>query len=325
MCTSIAMTTGDFYFGRNMDLDYRFGERIVLTPRNYPVRFRKAGEAKNHYAIIGMATVAENYPLYAEAMNEKGLCIAGLQFPENAFYPETEVSGKSNISPFELPLWILGKCASIEEAEELLSETNIVGIPFSKDMPLTPLHWHIADSKRSLTLEVTKNGTVLCDNPVGILTNNPPFEFHMTNLCQYLNLTSEYPQNRLSDKISLVPYGNGFGAMGLPGDFSPSSRFIRAVFMKFNSKCETSEESRVSRFFHIMESVSIVRGCVINKEDRMSITTYCCCMNVSKGYYYFRSYSNSRITAVDMFKEDLDSHCLKEFRLMESPSVLWIN
>lgn len=325
MCTSIAMTTGDFYFGRNMDLDYRFGERIVLTPRNYPIEFRRAGGMKDHYAIIGMATVAENYPLYAEAMNEKGLCIAGLQFPENAFYPETEISGKNNVSPFELPLWILGKCASTEEAEELLSETNIVGIPFSKDMPLTPLHWHIADSKRSLTLEITKNGTELCDNPVGILTNNPSFEFHMTNLCQYLNLTSEYPDNRLSDKISLVPYGNGFGAMGLPGDFSPSSRFIRAVFMKFNSMCEDSEESRVSRFFHIMESVSIVRGCVINKEDRMSITTYCCCMNVSKGYYYFRSYSNSRLTAVNMFKEDLDSDCLKEFRLMETPSVLWIN
>lgn len=325
MCTSIAMTTGDFYFGRNMDLDYRFGEHIVLTPRNFPIEFRRAGSMENHYAILGMATVAENYPLYAEAMNEKGLCIAGLNFPDNAFYPENEVSDKKNISPFELPLWLLGKCASIDEAEKLLSETNIVGIPFSESMPLTPLHWHIADSKRSLTLEVTKNGTYLCDNPVGILTNNPPFEFQMTNLCNFMNLTSKYPQNRLSDKISLTPYGNGLGAIGLPGDFSPPSRFVKAAFMSLNSDCECNEEDSVSQFFHIMESVSIVRGCVMNKDEKMTITTYCCCMNVTKGYYYYRSYSNSRLTAVNMFKENLDSDCLREFPLMEKQSVLWIN
>ena len=325
MCTSIAMKTTDFYFGRNMDLEYRFGERIVLTPRNYPIKFRRAGEARNHYAILGMATVAENYPLYAEAMNEKGLCIAGLNFPDNAFYTEQEVSEKNNVSPFELPLWILGKCSSISEAEALLSETNIVGIPFSKEMPLTPLHWHIADSERSLTLEVTQYGTDLCENPVGVLTNNPPFEFHMTNLSRYLNLTPEYPKNRLSDKISLEPYGNGFGAIGLPGDFSSSSRFVKAAFMKLNSECECDEESSVSQFFHIMEAVSIVRGCVFTRENKMSITTYCCCMNATKGYYYFRSYSNSRLTAVNMFREDLDSDCLKEFPLMEEQNILWMN
>ncbi|MCH5348934.1 MAG: choloylglycine hydrolase [Oscillospiraceae bacterium] len=325
MCTSIAMTTNDFYFGRNMDLDYHFGERIVLTPRNYPIEFRKAGSMENHYAILGMAAVAENYPLYAEAMNEKGLCIAGLQFPDNAFYPDAEESCKYNVSPFELTLWILGKCASADEAEKLLSETNIVNIPFSKEMPLTSLHWHIADSKRSLTLEVTKKGTNLCDNPVGVLTNNPPFEFHMTNLCNYMNLTPEYPQNRLSSKIELIPYGNGFGAIGLPGDYSPSARFVKTVFMKFNSECECNNDSSVSQFFHIMEAVSVVRGCVINNENKLSVTTYSCCMNATKGYYYYKTYSNSRLTAVDMFRENLDDHCLKEFPLMEEQSVLWLS
>ena len=325
MCTSIAMTNGDFYFGRNMDLDYRFGERVVLTPRNFPVEFRRAGSMKSHYAILGMAAVAENYPLYAEAMNEKGLCIAGLQFPDNALYPEAEENGRYNISPFELPLWVLGKCASADEAERLLSETNIVNISFSREMPLTPLHWHIADSKRSLTLEVTGNGTCLCDNPVGVLTNNPPFEFHMTNLCNYMNLTAEYPQNRLSDKIELSPYGNGFGAIGLPGDYSPSARFVRAVFMKFNSECEQEPGSSISQFFHILEAVSIVRGCVINQENRIALTTYSCCMNVTKGHYYYKTYSNRRPTAINMFNEDLDDCCLKEFPLMEEQNILWLN
>ena len=325
MCTSIAMLNDDFYFGRNMDLDYHFGEHVVLTPRNYPVTFRKAGSMENHYAILGMAAVSENYPLYAEAMNEKGLCIAGLNFPDNAFYPDSEDGCRYEISPFELPLWVLGKCASADEAEKLLSETNIVNIPFSSEMPLTPLHWHIADSKRSLTLEVTKKGTDLCDNPVGVLTNNPPFEFHMTNLSNYMNITAEYPQNRLSSKIDLTPYGNGFGAIGLPGDYSPSARFVKAVFMKFNSNCECTEDSSVSQFFHILDAVSVVRGCVMNDANKISLTTYSSCMNVTKGHYFYKTYSNSSLIAIDMFKEKLDDRCLKEFPLMEEQSVLWMN
>ena len=82
MCTSIALTTGDFYFGRNLDLEYSFGEQVAVTPRQYPIVFRKAGECRRHYAMIGMATVVDGYPLYAEAANEKGLCIAGLNFPQ---------------------------------------------------------------------------------------------------------------------------------------------------------------------------------------------------------------------------------------------------
>ena len=83
MCTSIAMKTNDFYFGRTMDLEYNFNECVVFTPRNYPVPFRKMGMMKRHYALLGMATVMDGFPLYAEAANEKGLCIAGLNFPDN--------------------------------------------------------------------------------------------------------------------------------------------------------------------------------------------------------------------------------------------------
>ncbi len=195
MCTSIAMTTKDFYFGRNMDLDYQFGEHVVITPRNYPFQFRRAGMLKKHYAMIGMATVEENYPLYAEAVNEKGLCMAGLNFPDNAYYPKQAQCGKENISQFELIPWILGKCSSVEEAKRLLNITCLIDIPFKSDMPVAPLHWHIADKNGSIVLEAMKNGIHVYDNPVQVMTNNPPFEFQMTNLGQYLNLTVDSPQN----------------------------------------------------------------------------------------------------------------------------------
>ena len=188
MCTSIALTTGDFYFGRNLDLEYSFGEQVAVTPRQYPIVFRKAGECRRHYAMIGMATVVDGYPLYAEAANEKGLCIAGLNFPGNAFYSAQLSEDKANVSPFELPLWVLGKCACVEEARALLEQTHIMSIPFSEQMPLAPLHWHIADRESSIVVECMQGGMRVYDNPVGVLTNNPPFDFQLTNLRQYMGV-----------------------------------------------------------------------------------------------------------------------------------------
>ena len=235
MCTSITMKTNDFYFGRTMDLDYDLSSSVVITPRNYPIRFRRANTLNRHYALIGMAVVKNSFPLYAEAANEQGLCIAGLNFPDNAWYPSEENPDCSNISPFELPLWLLGQCASLAEARTLLSSTSIVNIPFSDDLPLTPMHWHIADQDGSVALEVTRSGLQIHDNPVGVLTNNPTFDFQMTNLCQYMNLISGYPQNCFSDLKGVTPFGQGLGSFGLPGDYSPASRFVKSSWLLLNS------------------------------------------------------------------------------------------
>lgn len=314
MCTSIALTTGDFYFGRNLDLEYSFGEQVAVTPRQYPIVFRKAGECRRHHAMIGMATVVDGYPLYAEAANEKGLCIAGLNFPENAFYPAQLCEDKANVSPFELPLWVLGQCASVEEARALLNRTHIVDIPFSDRMPLAPLHWHIADRERSIVVECMQSGMRIYDNPVGVLTNNPPFDFQLTNLRQYMGIRSGEPDNSFGAGLALAPFGRGFGTLGLPGDFSPASRFVKAAFLRLNSVCEGEENSSVSQFFHLLDAVAMPRGAV-RADDRWDITTYSCCINANKGVYYYKTYDNSQITAVDMHHEDLESGEVKRFAL----------
>ena len=84
MCTAASYRTKDLYFGRNLDYEFSYGDEVTITPRNYPFTFRRAGEMRTHYAMIGMAYVAEEYPLYYDAVNEKGLCIAGLNFVGNA-------------------------------------------------------------------------------------------------------------------------------------------------------------------------------------------------------------------------------------------------
>ncbi len=325
MCTSIAIKTKDFYFGRNMDLDYEFGERVVITPRNYTFNFRKAGNLKNHYAMIGMATVRENYPLYAEAANECGLCVAGLNFPENAYYSPKADCGKYNISPFELIPWLLGKCASVGEAKKLLAVTHLTAIPFSSTLPLATLHWHIADKNSSCVLEATKSGMHIYDNPVNVLTNNPPFDFQMTNLSQYLNLTTVNPKNCFTEVADIQPFGNGLGSFGLPGDFSPASRFVKAAYLCINSHRPEDENSSVSQFFHLLDSVAVVSGSIAAENKASYCTTYSCCVNVDKGIYYYKSCHNNQLTAVNMRHESLDSSNLKEFPLVKVQQIAYEN
>ncbi len=325
MCTSIAMKTNDFYFGRTMDLEYSFNECVVFTPRNYPVSFRKAGMMKHHYALLGMASIAEGFPLYAEAVNEKGLCIAGLNFPDNAYYPPKEKKECSNISPFELILWLLGQCTTADEAKKLLSTTHLVHIPFSEEIPLSPLHWHIADSETSLVLEMTRNGMEIFDDPMRVLTNNPGFPFQMTNACQYMNLTSGTPSNCFSTDVSLKPFGLGLGSFGLPGDFSPSSRFVKASYLCLNSVCENDESNSVAQFFHLLDSVSMVRGSVLTEENKYDLTLYSCCINADRGIYYYKTYSNNQLTAVNLNHENLNGCHLRRFPLRTRQQIAWMN
>lgn len=324
MCTSIALATGDFYFGRNLDLEYSFGEQVAVTPRQYPIVFRKAGECRRHYAMIGMATVVDGYPLYAEAANEKGLCIAGLNFPGNAYYSAQLSENKANVSPFELPLWVLGKCACVEEARALLEQTHIMNIPFSEQMPLAPLHWHIADRESSIVVECMQGGMRVYDNPVGVLTNNPPFDFQLTNLRQYMGVRSGEPENSFASGLKLTPFGRGFGTLGLPGDFSPASRFVKAAFLRLNSVCDAEENSSVSQFFHLLDAVAMPRGAV-RADERWDITTYSCCINASKGIYYYKTYENNQLTAVDMHREEMESDKVKSYALATGLGIAHAN
>lgn len=325
MCTSVAMLTHDFYFGRNMDINYEFGERVVITPRNFPFKFRRAGTMTRHLAMIGMASVQEGYPLYAEAVNEKGLGMAGLLFDGNAFYPDTLDSNKSNISPFEIIPWIVGKCSTVDEAKKLLSATHITSIPFSENIPLTPLHWHIADRNSSIAVESVNDGLKIYDNPAGVMTNNPQFGYQLENLGNYLNLTIGTPQNIFSEKAGVKPCSNGLGSFGLPGDYSSSSRFVKAAYLKLNSVCKDTEMDSISQFFHILGSVSVLNGCVRLKQDDFNVTTYSCCVNADKGIFYYNTYHNSQITAVDMQRENLNSSNLKEFPLLTEQQVYFLN
>lgn len=321
MCTAITFSTKDNYFGRTLDWIESYGEKVVVTPRNYPFKFRKCQNIDNHYAIIGMAVISDNYPLYYDGTNEKGLSMAGLNFPDNAHY-ENEVTDKDNVPPFEFIPWILCQCATVKEVRNKLSNINIIDMPFNQDFKLSPLHWIISDKTESITIEPLKEGIRIYDNSVGVLTNNPTFDMQLLNLNNYMNLSSKEPVNNFSDRLDLKPYSYGMGAIGLPGDLSSMSRFVRAVFTKYNSVSEKSECDSISQFFHIMSQVSQTRGCTVVEGEKYEITLYTSCCNTDKGIYYYTTYGNSQITAIDMHRENIDGSQLISHELVRGQQVL---
>lgn len=320
MCTAATYKTKDFYFGRTLDYEYSYCDEVTITPRNYPFSFKYLGEINTHYAMIGMSYVANDYPLYYEAINEKGLGVAGLNFVGNAHYNDF-IEGKDNIAQFELIPFILSKCTTVKEAKNLLNNINIVNIPFSKDLPVAQLHWIITDKDECITVESVKEGLKIYHNPVGVLTNNPPFDKQMFQLNNYMHLSPKNPENTFSNKLNLESYSRGMGALGLPGDLSSQSRFIRASFTKMNSLSGDSESESVSQFFHILGSVDQQRGCCELDNGEYEITIYTCCCNASKGIYYYTTYDNHQITAVDMNRENLDGSTLIRYSLIKGEQI----
>ena len=324
MCTAATYQTKDFYFGRNLDYEFPYGEEVCVVPRRFPLPIRHLPEAKEHLAMIGMAHVEDGYPLFYDAVNETGLCIAGLNFVGNAAY-QSVTDGKTNVAQFELIPWLLGSCRDLPAARQALKTLNLVGTPFSEKLPAAQLHWLIADKTGAIVLESMPDGLHVYDDPAGVLTNNPPFPMQLFALNNYAQLSPKPPVNRFSGALSLKEYSRGMGAIGLPGDLSSQSRFIRAAFTRLNSRSADTEEASVSQFFHILTSVEQTRGCCELENGKFEITLYSSCCNADKGIYYYTTYENRQITAVSLHAENLDGRSLVRFPLVQKQSIRWLN
>ncbi|MGM9635453.1 MAG: linear amide C-N hydrolase, partial [Candidatus Avispirillum sp.] len=177
------------------------------------------------------------------------------------------------------------------------------------------------DKNGAITVESVKEGIKIYDNPVGVLTNNPPFDEQMFNLNNYMHLSPKSPENTFAPSLGLRTYSRGMGALGLPGDLSSQSRFVRVAFTKMNSVSGSSESESVSQFFHILGSVDQQRGCCDVGEGKYEITIYTSCCNADKGIYYYTTYENHQITGVDMHRENLDGVELIRYPLLSGESI----
>jgi len=320
VCTAVTYSTKDFYFGRTLDHTFSYAEEVTVMPRKYPLSFRHGYTNANHYAMIGMACVLDDYPLYYDGMNEKGLAMAGLNFVGFAKYG-SQIPCADNVAQFEVIPWVLSQCANVSEARNLLKRINITDTPFRDDLPPAQLHWLIADNKEAITLETGEEGVRIHDNPVGVLTNNPPFEMQLFQLNNYMSLSTKPPENLFSPQISLNQYSYGMGALGLPGDYSSQSRFVKAAFVKLNSRSGATEAESVSQFFHILGAVEQPLGCTELENGSYEHTVYTSCCNTDKGIYYYSTYHNRGINAVNMHKEQLDGTFLVRYPLILTDQI----
>ena len=326
MCTAATYKSDGFYFGRNLDYEVSFGEKVIITPRNYPFKLRHIDKTYNkHFSMIGVGIVYNNYPLYYDAMNEKGLCIAGLNFVGNAKYEHELSNDKNNIASFELIPYLLGTCSNVLEVKDLLNNMVITDAEFMEGMTPGSLHWLIADKDACITVEYTLDGMHIYDNHVGVLTNNPPFPIQMFNLNNYQSLSIKQPSNNFCKELDLQTYSRGMGGLGLPGDLSSASRFVKVAFTKCNSKSNTDEISSVSQFFHILGSVEQQKGCCEVKEGDFEYTIYSSCCSVDTLTYYYKTYDNHSINAVSMKKENLDLDKLISYDLKLNGDIVYQN
>lgn len=320
MCTAIAYQTNFHYFGRNLDLAYSYQESVTIAPRRFPFEFRNEPPMQQHYAMLGMAYVANGYPLYYDATNEKGLSIAGLRFPDNAHY-HPSVSTKHNLASFELIPWILGRCATLEEARRVLKCVNVTAQCFRADLPHTPLHWMISDRSGSLTVESVQDGLQVYENPVGVLTNNPPFPMQRFQLQHYRHLSASEPKTGFAADLLAHPYSMGQGAAGLPGDWTSSSRFVRAAFVKQNAVSGKTELEHISQFFHLLDVVAVPRGSVRLPDGQFPVTVYSSCCNTDTGVYYYTTYENRQITGISLHGAPLDGTQLVSYPLRTTQTI----
>lgn len=334
MCTAATYQTNNHYFGRNLDYDFSYGESATIVPRNFPLHFREIGVLNSHYAIIGIAYVAPdpvsntNYPLLYDAVNEKGLGMAGLNFVGNAVYHD-KLDGKDNISQFEIIPWILSRCASVAEARTALENLNLRSFSFSPELPAAELHWILNDTTGAcIVVESVADGLKIHDNPAGILTNNPPFDEQLFNLNNYRSLSANTPENTFAPNIPLLEYSRGMGGIGLPGDLSSESRFVRATFTRAHSRAlgdKNDELTSVSQFFHILHSVDQQYGCCDLGNNKYEYTIYSSCYNLENGIFYYTTYNNHQISSLKLANADLDSDQLAIYPIIDTEQVNYQN
>ncbi|AXH51764.1 choloylglycine hydrolase [Clostridium perfringens] len=329
MCTGLALETKDglHLFGRNMDIEYSFNQSIIFIPRNFKcVNKSNKKELTTKYAVLGMGTIFDDYPTFADGMNERGLGCAGLNFPVYVSYSKEDIEGKTNIPVYNFLLWVLANFSSVEEVKEALKNANIVDIPISENIPNTTLHWMISDiTGKSIVVEQTKEKLNVFDNNIGVLTNSPTFDWHVANLNQYVGLRyNQVPEFKLGDQ-SLTALGQGTGLVGLPGDFTPASRFIRVAFLRDAMIKNDKDSIDLIEFFHILNNVAMVRGSTRTVEEKSDLTQYTSCMCLEKGIYYYNTYENNQINAIDMNKENLDGNEIKTYKYNKTLSINHVN
>lgn len=293
--------------GRNYDWTTSYGETVILTPIGYKPHLSPFGAIKDlKHACIGMGISVKGTPLYFDVYGDQGLACAGLNFSHYCAFASRPEEGKTNIAPFEFPLWVVSQFEKIDDVEEALKNVVLVDESFP-GMQNSPLHWMIGNKTRSIVVESTDTGLHVFHNDVDVLTNQPGYEWHHENLRNYLTLTPHFAPNAEWTDVPLPPFGTGQTTALLPGGTSTSARFVRAAYYNATYPQKESEHENVIRMMHTLGGVEMIEGTACTEDGSNEMTLYSSCYSGKTHTYYWRCYDSFTIEQLCMDEYDMES------------------
>jgi choloylglycine hydrolase len=320
-CTGIRIKPqdGSVIVARTLEFAVDLRSEVLVVPRGLEfvgeTPSGKSGRCwKSKYAAVGANGFG--LPAIVDGFNEKGLAAAIFYFPGYTEYQTVNAeNAKDAVAPWQLPVCLLGNCANVEEAIQAARGLRVGNVALKDLGGALPCHYIVTDAKgRCAVLEYVGGELKVHDNPLGVITNAPTFDWHVTNLRNYINLTVDNVPPVEIGGIKFKGFGQGTGMLGLPGDFTPPSRFIRAVAFSQSPLPVATAEEGVLQAFHILNQFDIPKGAARGEEAGKEVADYTLWTSASdltNHRYYFRTFANSRIRMVDLKKMDLDAKKIK--------------
>jgi choloylglycine hydrolase len=319
-CTGVRLVAADgaVVCGRTMEFGQQLDSNLIVIPRHLAMHgtapLGKLGLAwETQYGAVGMNGLGQT--VLVDGMNEKGLAGGIFYMPGYAQYQDvTAAEYAHTLAPWELLTWILTRCATVDEVRAALAEIKVASVVFG-DWNIVPgVHYSINDAAgNALVIEYLDGKPVVRDNPVGVITNAPEFDWHLKNLSNYLNLKPTNVPAFHWENLKISPMGQGSGMLGLPGDFTPPSRFVRAAVL---SRAVTSGENgprAVEQLFHVLDSFEIPLGDVRDAgaaESTYELTQWTTAADTRNRAYYFHTYNNRRLRRIELSKADFDAQAI---------------
>lgn len=298
MCTAITLRTmqRENFFGRTMDFSYPIEPGLYVMPKNHEwVSLLTRKKYINRYSFISIGQETNGILGFFDGVNERGFAAAALYFEGYANY-DLPIKDKEPVDSVDFLHYILGRCGSVNDLKILLKNIRIVGMPDPVTKTAAPLHWIATDkSGQCAVIEQTKAGLEVIDNPVGVLANSPGFQWHMTNLRNYAEVSITQQKDASWGNTSLPPFGQGAGTRHLPGSFTSPDRFVRTAFLKTHVLTPKNRAEAIMTCFHITNSVFIPKGIILTDRGTYDYTKYIAFLNTNTCEYYFKTYENNQI------------------------------
>lgn len=312
MCTNITLKSSDnkFLMARTMDFSFELSPEMAVFGRNVPLKFDVADVMNEHYAFMGLAKDVGTYYV-ADGINEFGLTGAALYFEGYAHYESPSEHFDTMVAPHEVVMWMLASCKTVDDVVSKFKEITIVEHVMGFLGVIPPLHWTFLDTTgHSVVVEITENGIHFENNALGVLTNSPDYNWHLTNVRNYIGLDPNQRENRTIYGMEFKPFGQGSGTFGLPGDFTSPSRFIKTLYNKLSLQKSENADELVLNAMHVLNAVDIPKGSVITQRHTIDYTQYTSYMVNNDHTYFYRMHDSLNVKRVALANYDLDSHTI---------------